>query len=70
MTEEEAREKVCKIVPVCVTAETKNGRTEMTYYEMPIRCVASGCMKWRWLKIWDEKPTRGYCGLGREVIHG
>lgn len=58
MTEEEARNKVCKIISV----HDQSGNFVRDDY---IYCIASDCMMWRW----EEDRTysgrqEGYCGLG------
>lgn len=53
LTEEEARTKWCH----CLRQEGSEDN----------RCMASGCMAWRWAKgEWHGKEPRGYCGLARD----
>lgn len=65
MTEEEAKTKVCKRVPVLAT----HGEYEGNYVDYPVYCIASACMMWR-LDLTREEaenglfPKNGYCGLG------
>jgi len=76
MTEEEAKKKVCKIVPVCIETESSTGGKNRLFYDtMIVRCVGADCMMWRWIKEHDGMKfgtgvqkylplTKGYCGLG------
>lgn len=67
MTEQEAKEKVCKRIPVCTKViDDSSGVKQERYYELyTIRCIASACMVWRWE---DSCPyTSGYCGLGGKL---
>lgn len=55
MTEEEAKTKWCHQTKRDVETSAELGT---------IRCIASGCMAWRWVvkdDITDEPP--GFCGL-------
>jgi len=74
LTEEEAKKKVCKRVPICTEVETSgsgDGSQRRFYELMPIMCIASDCMAgWRWSQYEGdnsqtiESTTHGYCGLG------
>ena len=68
MTEDEAKKKVCKQLPIY----DELGICRETDY---LFCIASNCMMWRWIQEYDgdfrfgaprkELPlTKGYCGLG------
>lgn len=53
MTEEEARKKVCKQIPVFDELGILRGADR-------ILCIASDCMKWRWGKQEEIEIDRGY----------
>ncbi len=53
MTEEEARGKICPVLPLDQGA--------------PAMCFASGCMAWRWLDEPSCADRRGHCGLAGDV---
>lgn len=59
MTEEEAHTKWCPMArPVL------NEQTTMASVRDDTRCIASGCMMWRWTPIGRRQQTNlGYCGL-------
>lgn len=68
MTEEKARDKICKQV---VVENTPGYRAR--YEIVPIYCVGSNCMMWRYKTNrqmgYDRNPddlclNSGYCGLG------
>ena len=81
LTEQQAREKWCPAARVVLEGERERtppfnrlATTVSVVDANPVdaRCIASGCMWWRWERRWQPRehdgPTevqteRGYCGM-------
>lgn len=64
VTEDEARTKLC-CGPLMLAETWVNEEALKAGHRGPGRCIASGCMAWRWEPIRDfsDAPIEGYCGL-------
>ena len=57
MTEDEARTKVCTHLPVDVVQESLNDDAVGIRVHHYAKCLASGCMMWRWLNQEYSRDT-------------
>lgn len=59
MTPEEAKKRWCPFVRHTVWFESRGATDNRTDDVLKTRCLADGCMAWRW----DGGLDNGYCGL-------
>jgi len=81
MTEEQAKTKWCPMVRVFMSTEEGAAAASVNSTQKleHTRCIASGCMMWRWTKVPEQVRVRdeihmsngeGYCGLaGHQMEH-
>jgi hypothetical protein len=81
MTEAEAKERWCPAARVVSDPAILGGAREasgfnrmrdreFTLLPQASRCIASGCMWWRWHPtMMNRKPDSGYCGAAGDARH-
>jgi len=63
MTEDEARKLWCPFARDSLENYGSYNRQEGGEALETCRCLASGCMAWRWYGGPDDAQTNGWCGL-------
>ena len=67
MTEDEAKQKWCPHARLRTSWSSPYGGVALAgtnrWEKGNAKCIASGCMAWRWEDIAKRKPIDGYCGL-------
>lgn len=69
-TEAEAKTKACPFIAAppseVVCSVGKDNEVKLLPIIGPSRCIASGCMMWRWL---HSEHTAGKCGLAGDTFY-